>query len=124
MTLIEAQNEYYRLVNALGIGSPDWSAMREVPRELRLAAKALGRIGERECNGVIGPDGFAKWNEDDQAKADRERARYEKRIRDALERVFDVETFNRLNIEFQNDPRGPAVYIHIKNGPQRVATFW
>lgn len=124
MTPTEAQKEYYRLCNTLDAGSPSATVTRYNVNELRLAARQLGAIGERECNGIIGPDGFAKWDDEDQDKADKARARHEKRIRNALAALFDAETFNRLDIEFQGDPRGPAAYVHVKGGPQRVATFW
>ncbi len=123
MTTRESEKEWKRVYEALGV-KPPRGAIQHNAYVLRAAARRLGAIGVRECNGVIGPDGFAKWGEADQRKADTERDREEKRIRGTLRNAFLASDFERLDIEFQGDPRGPAVYVHVKNGPQRVATFW
>lgn len=86
-------------------------------------AKRLSAIGERECNGVRGPDGHQKWDENDQEQADFEREGSERAILDAFAEAMDSETLARLDIEFQGDPRGPSVIVHIKDGPQYVAAF-
>ena len=113
--------EMFKLCDVLDCGSN--SGFRADCAEIRRAAMRLSNIGERECNGVIGPDGFAKWDDADQAKADADRNRAEKRVNDALDRMFDAETRKRIVVEFQGDPRGPSVKIGTQERPN-IATAW
>lgn len=122
VTFEAIKKEYYRLIDVLDVGStPD--AMAAL-RQLRSDAMRLSNIGIRECNGVIKSDGYAGWDDKDQTRADNERANAEKRIGDALDRMFDVETRKRIVVEFQGDPRGPSVKIHVADGRRDVLTAW
>lgn len=118
------RSEYYRLLDALDVGSPGWDTVNTSLHTFRNAAMRLSSIGERECNGVMGPDGFAKWDEADQAKADRDSEAAQRRAIAALEALFDAETFKRLAIEFQGDPRGPSITVSVVGGSQRILTAW
>jgi hypothetical protein len=69
----------------------------------------LQRIGERECNGVPGPDGYAKWDEADQAQADKERSAAIDRITSAFKGLLG-DDLNGGTLEFQGDPRGCMVH--------------
>lgn len=120
----DARAEYYRLVDRLDVGTPGWTIATAHLKTLRLAARALTRLSERECNGVIKPDGFAGWDDIDQKHADEARERAEKRVQSAIDGLFDSETRRNIEVEFQPDPRGPSVIINLVNGPQRVACFW
>lgn len=120
----DAKKEFYSLVDRLDVGTPGFEIVQHNLTIMRSAAMRLSNIGERECNGVIGPDGFAKWDDADQKHADNVRANAEKRVSDSLAALFDAETLARLELEFQGDPRGPSVIIGIKDGPQRIVTLW
>lgn len=116
------KKEYYRLIDVLDVGStPD--AMAAL-RQIRADAMRLSNVGIRECNGVKKPDGFMGWDDKDQKHADNQRANAEKRIHDALDRMFDTETRKRIIVEFQGDPRGPSVKIHVQGGRRDVLTAW
>lgn len=91
---------------------------------LRSEAMRLSNLGERECNGVRQPDGFMGWTDKDQAKADNQRKGAETRAKEALSQLFDRATLNRLEIEFQGDPRGPSIIISIKGGMSRALVAW
>jgi len=117
-----ARTEFFRLMDTLDAGFSPYA--QEAIIEIRQAAMRLSNLGVRQCNGVIGPDGFAKWDDKDQEQCDRAEAKAQGRVIKALESAFDSETFARLDVELHGDPRGPSVIIHIKDGPQRVASFW
>ena len=119
----QVKKEYYRLLTVLDVGSPSWDVLRDSLKEISNGARRLSRLGEQECNGVIGPDGFAKWDDQDQERNDKARERAQKRVAAALGRIFDSETAGRIVVEFQPDPRGPSVILHT-NTAQRVACFW
>jgi len=119
--MINAGKQMQHLFNALDCGwtpRTTWATAEIARHAVRLSA-----IGERECNGVMGPDGFMKWDEDDQKKADFEREGSERAVLDAFAEAMDTETLARLDIEFQGDPRGPSVIVHIQDGPRYVAAF-
>jgi len=124
MTKDEARKEIYRLLDTMDVGSPGFEAISESAFTLRNSARRLQWLGERECNGVTGPDGFAKWDEGDQAKNDSDREKAENRAAKAIEAIMDSEARQRIEIEFQGDPRGAPILIHEKNGRQRIAVFW
>lgn len=116
--------EYYRMLDALDAGSRDSETVNARLSDLRTAAMRLSNLGEQACNGVRGPDGHMKWDEADQQRNDDACERAEERAKAALNGLLDDETYARLEIEFQGDPRGPSVIVHIKNGPQRVLCVW
>lgn len=122
--LDQLRKDFYRLTDLLDVGTINYEIVRDCLKTARISAMQLDRISIRECNGVRGPDGFMKWDDSDQAKADRDRTRCEKRVTDALSDLFDSETFKRIEIEFQSDPRGAPVYVHIKNGPQHIMSIY
>lgn len=124
ITKAELRKDFYRLLDLLDVGSRDSSTVQALLNELRQAGMRLSNLGEQACNGVRGPDGHMKWDDADQRRNDDACMRAETRVKVALDKLFDVETFNRLDIEFQGDPRGPSVIIGIKNGPQRVLCIW
>lgn len=123
VTLKELTADYYRLLDVLDVGSRDASSTLFWLRAIRADAMRLSNLGERECNGVMKADGFMGWDDADQRKADNTRRNAEKRIRDALDQLFDRETFNRLVIEFQGDPRGPSVIVGTAER-SRVLVAW
>lgn len=114
---------YYELTNALDVGTPSSEKIADRLISARNAARVLSRISEQECNGIM-RNGYATWTDEDQQRADQRRDAAEKRFSDALGALFDAETFKRIDIEFQGDPRGPSVLVHIKDGPQRVMVAW
>lgn len=119
--MIDAGAQMQRLLNRLGAG---WTPRTTwATTEIQRHAARLSAIGERECNGVRGPDGHMKWDEQDQERADFEREDSERAIIDAFSEAMDSETLSRLEIEFQGDPRGQSVIVNMIDGPQRVATF-
>lgn len=120
----DAKRAFYKFTDVLDVGIANYSTARFHLTELRQAAMRLSNLSERECNGVIGPDGHAKWDDNDQAAADKARDKAEKRATDALQFLLDADAFKRTEIEFQPDPRGPSIILHVKDGPQRVACFW
>lgn len=124
VTKIDLRRKYYRLLDALDVGSINAMTVSNHLDTFRSAAMRLSNIGERECNGVMGHDGFMKWDDADQAKADRERDAAEGRAIAAREALFDAETFKRLSVEFQGDPRGPSIKVHIVDGAQNIMTAW
>ena len=124
ITRDELRRDYYKLLDALDVGYRDADEVRWSLAVMRLAAMRLSNLGEQACNGVRGPDGHMKWDDADQRRNDDACMRAEARVKVALGKLFDVDTFNRLDIEFQGDPRGPSVIIGIKNGPQRVLCVW
>lgn len=120
----DAMKEYYRLCDRLDVGSPSGVDTRAWMLEARQAAMHLSNIHVRECNGVIGADGFAKWDDADQAQADRESLAAANKALNAFSKLFDAETYARLVIEFQGDPRGPSIIVSVRDGAQRVLTLW
>lgn len=120
--LTDAQSEFYKLLDMIDAGLTPHTF--KCIRDLRSAAMRLSNLAEKECNGVIGPDGFAKWDDNDQEKNDKAILRAANRVVDAVSGAMDSESFAKVQIEFQGDPRGPSVILHIKDGPQRVACFW
>jgi hypothetical protein len=120
----DTKKTFFRLTDILDVGVTNYQTLRHHLTELRAAAMRLSNLAEQECNGVIGPDGHAKWDEQDQAKNEKARQKAEDRALRAVEFLVDAETFKRLEIEFQPDPRGPSVIIHVKDQHQRAACFW
>lgn len=119
-TMNEARKEYFRIADA--IDAPYKEGAAERIATIRRAAMRLDWIGIRECNGVTGLDGFAKWDDDDQAKADRHRQLAEQRAKNAFAEAFNM---TRLAIEFQGDPRGPSIIVwDSADTGRRLATFW
>lgn len=122
MTSVDAGAEMHRLFNHLDIG---WTPRTTwATGEILRHAVRLSNIALRECNGVRGDDGYMRWNEADQTQADFEREGSERAAIDAFAEAMDTDTFNRLDIEFQSDPRGPSVIVNTKDGAQRVAVFY
>lgn len=117
------RKEYYRLLDTLDVGSQNAVAVNDYLSDMRAAAMRLSNLSLRECNGVIGPDGFAKWDEGDQEECDKARAAAEKRVLHALDMLFDAETRKRIVTEFQGDPRGPSVQIHVE-GRRNIVTLY
>jgi hypothetical protein len=120
----DTRQAFYRLTDILDVGITNYQTLRHHLAELRVAAMRLSNLAEQECNGVIGPDDHAKWDEQDQARNEKARQKAEDRASRAIEFLLDAETFKRLEIEFQPDPRGPSVILHIKNQYERAACFW
>ena len=116
-------SELYRIVektDSCGTGYVDKSRAAKI---IRRNAATLSTLAERECNGVIGHDGFPKWDDGDQARADKRRDTAETAIVDALKAAIPSPWFDRLTVEFQGDPRGAPVLVHI-DGQERFACFY
>jgi hypothetical protein len=124
MTLDQARTETFRILDVLDAGLPSFDTSSRCIADLRKAARRLQYLGERECNGVIGPDGYAKWDDADQASNDKARTKAETSATAALDALLDTETRGRVEIEFQGDPRGAPILIHEKGGRQRIAVYW
>ena len=120
MTELETAKELYRIIDKLDTFGRD---IFKAAKVIRRNAATLNRIGEMECNGVLGPDGFAKWDKNDQARADRRRTTAEKRIVEAIKGAILSPFCQRLEIEFQGDPRGAPVLISL-DGQERFACFY
>lgn len=120
----ETTSELYRLADKIAATTCGFDAMSAAANEIRLASKALQRINERECNGIPGPDGYMKWDDEDQERADKQRERHEKRVIEALGSAFALNILPLLDIEFQGDPRGAPVIVHTKGKQDRLATFY
>jgi hypothetical protein len=121
MTKHEAEKELFRIADRLDMatsGNPF-----EAAHGMRYEAMQLDALNLRECNGVIGPDGFAKWDDQDQARNDRLRANSIARFKALMIDTFpgDIELLTRY--EFQGDPRGPSIRVYGLDG-QALATFW
>ena len=120
----EATSTLYRLIEIIGAPSYGFDVTSAAANEIRLAGKALRRIGESERNVVIVPDGSAKLDESDQNKADRQREKQERRVIQALASAFASNSLPLLDVEFQSDQRGAPVIIHTKGRQDRLAVFY
>ena len=67
----EAANQLFHLLDRLDAETTG-EGLRAA-EELCLVARKLDRLNVKACNGVVGPDGFAKWDEADQADSDKRR---------------------------------------------------
>ena len=122
MTTHQAEKEAFRIADTFDTDIPE--NFRGYAHSVARRARTLGRIGERECNGVRDPaTGHQRWNDADQAMADRQRKSAEETVRAAFKAMYGS-AYDRMVIEFQGDPRGPAIYVHVAGGMQRIATFW
>lgn len=126
MTLNDANKQLYR-VRESATGLPEragitFLTMIDAATVVRRGVMRLQRIAERECNGVQGPDGYAKWDDADQDKADKARERAESRIVAAFDTVFDMSRPEAPRLEFQGDPRGAALRVYVDG--REVAAFW
>lgn len=121
MTEQESKDQLYRVIDAVGDNGEGMGVYRF--HALRKAARYLDQISVRECNGVQGPDGHMKWDDQDQRRADKARTRWEERALDALRDVFGAD-LPQIDVEFQGDPRGPSIIIHTKGKQDRLAAFW
>jgi hypothetical protein len=122
ITKEELNRDILRLMHELDVVFT--AEARENVKALRQAGMTLSNISEMECNGVPGRDGHMKWDEADQQRADNRRAGAEKRAITALKDMFSAETFKRLHIEFQGDPRGPSIIVGIRGGTDRIVCVW
>lgn len=126
MSRKEATQQATRLVAsvdaALDTSTADLATLAD---NLRAAARRLFRVSIDECNGVIGHDGFARWNEDDQAKADKKREAATHSVRASVENALGASAA-RVRLEFQGDPRGAMIVAHVADtqGEREVARFW
>lgn len=85
-------------------------------------ANALQNIHLEACNGIQTPKG-ARWTEEDQNNNDDRDRRVFARFVEVFAACMGDDRMGRLVIENQGDPRGPAIHVHIKDGPQHVAAF-
>ncbi|QXN72319.1 hypothetical protein RCSALEM_91 [Rhodobacter phage RcSalem] len=98
--------------------------------ELRRAAFRLNSINESECNGVERWNPKirmmeSQWNDSDQARADRLRAKAETRIKAALVLAFGENWGQFFTLEFNGDPRGAPVYLHSATDQARhLVAIW
>jgi hypothetical protein len=118
----EATSALYRIADKLEIETKGFDAMSAAAGKILRAAKKLNRLSEMECNGVPGPDGFMKWDEVDQAKADKTRDAAVCRVWEALGEAFSDCTL--FAVENQGDPRGASVIIHTRGKEDRLASFY
>lgn len=121
MTKVEAEKEVFRIADRLDLttaGNPF-----EAAHEMRRVAMGLDALNVKECNGVRGPDGFMKWDEQDQAKADKRRENLTAQFKALMLQTFPADIEDKVKYEFQGDPRGPSVKVYALDG-QQLATFW
>lgn len=124
MTKYEALSQYYKLCDHFDAGGQVFDVVRPAIERVRLSARRLDWANEHECSGFPCANGEFRLTDDDQAKLDRTRETHERHVTDAFARLFDTDTLARIRIEFQGDPRGPAIRIHEKDGAQDVGAFW
>lgn len=121
MTKREAELELFRIADRLDMmtsGNGFTSA-----HAIRTEAMRLDALNLRECNGVTGPDGFAKWDEKDQERNDRLRENCKARVKAIMVNTFPGDIEQHVVYEFQGDPRGPSIKINARDG-SLLATFW
>ena len=117
MTQREIQKAIYRFFER-GIENParvgGYAGVVEAARTLRLAAAALDRVNLSRCNGVSYYDSqlgrvMQKWDDADEAAAQRKEARHEKRAREAVAAMFG----DAVSVALQGDPRGASVRLYV-----------
>lgn len=118
----EIERELYSLMDQLQ--SDGHHSAFAMSYEIGLACKRLHQISLRECNGVKGPDGNMKWDDSDQATADRTRKIAQNRVMQALHGALGVSGIKCIQVEFSADPRGAPVVVHTKGKQDRLATFY
>ncbi len=122
MTKHETLEQIYRLAESVDMVS-GYLIKANAARIIRRNAATLNTLSERECNGVTGPDGYAKWDDGDQAKTDKRRITAKKAIRLAIKVLVPEPARNRLTVEFQGDPRGAPVSITLDDR-ERFVVFY
>lgn len=124
MTQLEAIEQCYRLgFNKAANGLKVWHIMAGQAKLIRIAARRLSRQHLSLCNGVIGADGFAKWDEADQTNYERKCRDAEKMATAAFHTLFP----RGLALDWQRDPRGPSIIVYDRkdtDGQNRLASFW
>ena len=130
MTQLDAIEQCYRLAdnrpgwrNTPKVTLPDWHFLNSRARQIRLAARRLSVLHLSQCNGVIGADGFARWNDDDQANYEKKCGAAEKAATAAFVALFP----RGFRIDWQRDPRGPSIVVYDRRdsgGQNRLASFW
>lgn len=105
----ENLKELYALFERIGAAPARFSAMSEAAR--------LHRIAERRCNGIPRWDAQARqmlgsWTDEDEAKAEREDNRAERRAIEAFASVLAPDDRARIRVAFQGDPRGAMICIY------------
>ena len=98
-------------------------AINAAARCINPQIRALSRLNLDRCNGVRQADGFAGWSD-----ANEQHARHrESIIMQAIAEAFATAFGSRrssLVLEYQGDPRGPALVVNAINGPERIAVFY
>jgi hypothetical protein len=121
MTPAECAEQLARVFYRLDASPPNNVA--GIASSIRARVMTLEKCNMAECNGVVQPDGFIGWTEENQDQTNILRIRAQKEIRDIIREAVPAEHDDRVAIEFQGDPRGCPVLIHIDDR-ERVASFW
>lgn len=119
----EAVSSLYRLLEHLDIDSPGFPEVSTAARVIRNAAIRLDQLNTMECNGIPQQDGYMGLTEADQERLGEYRKRAESRTLDALRRTLG-NNLQKLTIEFNGDPRGPAIVLHSAGTQDCLAIFW
>jgi len=127
MTKHQLVNFAFRaMFTQMDIGTPSIVRLVEAVREAKLAALQLEKLDLLQCNGVQVWSSehkrhFARWDESDQERYDRLTEKNFDRVVRAIASVMDSESFARLRIEHQPDPRGLPIIIYLDGA--RVGSF-
>lgn len=78
---------------------------------LERISRGLQRISELECNGIPQWGGGARWEDKDQADADKRRARL-------MTQANEIAASWGFDLRNQRDPRGAALYIVRADGSE------
>lgn len=126
MTQLEAIEQVYRLHSRPArrlTCRPHWFTLFAHTKQIRLAARQLSKLHLSLCNGVIGADGFAKWDEADQANYESKCGKAETAALAAFKALFP----RNLWLHWQRDPHGPSIVVYDGadvDGQNRLASFW
>jgi hypothetical protein len=92
-------------------------ALESACKAVRNAARKLDRQRLNMCNGVMQPDGFMGWSQEDQDKAEKTIANCQDIIESELKGVL----VRGLVYDFRSDPRAPVLRVVNKDNTR---DFW
>ena len=121
MSEAESAEQIARLFYQLDATPP--KGMAQAAKDLRRHTMQLERVNLARCNGVKQPDGFMGFTSENEQQADRMERAAVTAIRNLIRDMLPPEHDDRVAIEFQGDPRGAPVLVHVGEREQ-VARFW
>lgn len=123
MTHADAMNALHHIARHLNMPIDPNHRMNDAATGLRRAALRIDRMHLEAANGIETPTG-ARWTDEDRQRNDRREAAAMRDFMRYMAEAMGSDRMARLVIENQGDCRGNPVNVHIKDGPQNVATFW